>query len=163
MADHHDQAVQLALIQLANTEDRVLEGFAVDTLASQRYEIGLMDARLQDWGVGRGAVDRRAMEWMDEPTAVRSMPGMASVDELTQLTRLRGADGDLLFIRLMTEHHLGGVHMATHAMRHAGSAHVRELAERIAKQQRLEIRDLELARSRIGPGGAAPSPPDHDH
>ena len=157
MADHHDQAVQLALIQLANTDDLVLKGFAVDTIASQRYEIGLMDSRLQDWAVGRGSVSRKAMGWMHAPTPVSEMPGMASRSELAELTRLRGREADLLFIRLMTDHHLGGIHMAEHAMTHAENARVRQLAERIAKGQRLEIRDLQLSEVRLGgdAGGSA--------
>jgi uncharacterized protein (DUF305 family) len=155
MADHHDQAVQMAVTLLPNSDDAVLRGFAVDTVASQRYEIGLMDARLQEWGLGRGAVDRKAMVWMGAPTSVARMPGMASVAELTELTRLRGREADLLFVRLMTDHHQGGIHMATHAMRHARTAGVRDLAERIAKSQRIEIRDLELSRVRLGGEPAA--------
>jgi len=149
MADHHDQAVQLALIQLANGRDEVLKGFAVDTIASQRYEIGLMDARLQDWGVGRGAIDRQAMTWMGMPTPVSSMPGMASAEQLADVARARGADADRLFIQLLIAHHEGGIHMAEDAMRRAGNGRVRALAERIAKVQRLEVRDLLLAQARL--------------
>src|SRR5687768_12421458 len=53
MSDHHDQAVQLAFLELANGEEPVLKGFGTDVIASQRYEIGLMEARLRDWGYGR--------------------------------------------------------------------------------------------------------------
>lgn len=149
MADHHDQAVQLALLHLDRGSDEVLRGFAVDTIASQRYEIGLMEARLRDWGVGRGSQPREAMEWMGAGTPVEDMPGMASREELAQLAQLRGADADRLFVRLMTEHHEGGIHMAEYAMQHAEVDAVRDLAERIAKVQRIEIRDLALAAQRL--------------
>ena len=149
MSDHHDQAVQLALLQLDSGEDEVLRGFAVDTIASQRYEIGLMEARLRDWGVGRGSVPREAMTWMGMSSPIDEMPGMATREELAELARLRGAEADRLFIRLMTAHHEGGIHMAEHAMRHADTEVVRDLAERIAKVQRLEIRDLALAEQRL--------------
>ena len=149
MSDHHDQAVQLALLQLASGEREVLRGFAVDTIASQRYEIGLMEARLRDWGVGRGSATRDAMAWMGMKTAVGEMPGMASRSELAEFARLGGADADRMFIRLMTAHHEGGIHMAEHAMRHAETQVVRDLAEQIAKVQRLEIRDLALAQQRL--------------
>ena len=149
MSDHHDQAVQLALLQLASGESEVLRGFAVDTIASQRYEIGLMEARLRDWGVGRGTVPRQAMGWMGMSTPVNAMPGMATRDELTELAQLRGVDADRLFIRLMKAHHEGGIHMAENAMRHAETEVVRDLAENIAKVQRLEIRDLVLAEQRL--------------
>ena len=149
MSDHHDQAVQLALLHLDNGSDEVLRGFAVDTIASQRYEIGLMEARLRDWHVGRGSLPRKAMGWMGTATPVEEMPGMATRAELAELASLSGAPADRLFIRLMTEHHEGGIHMAEHAMQHADTEIVRDLAERIAKTQRLEIRDLALAAQRL--------------
>jgi uncharacterized protein (DUF305 family) len=152
MADHHDQAVQLALLELANGGDPLVQGFAGDTVAAQRYEIGLMDARLRDWGVGRGAVGRTAMTWMGagQGTPVAQMPGMASQLELNELGRLRGADADRLFVRLMTAHHEGGIHMAEDAWHRADTAAVRDLAERIAKTQRLETRDLRLVQRGLG-------------
>ena len=152
MSDHHDQAVQLALIHLGNGEDEVLRGFAVDTIASQRHEIGLMEARLQDWGVGRGAVDRQAMTWMGESTAVAEMPGMASAEQLADFAAMTGGEADRRFIRLLISHHEAGIHMASDAMRRADVDRVRQLAERIAKGQRLEIRDLLLAEARLDGG-----------
>jgi uncharacterized protein (DUF305 family) len=150
MSDHHDQAVQLSLLVLANGESAALKGFATDTIASQRYEIGLMDARLQDWGHGRGSSSRPAMAWMGHPTAVEEMPGMASAADLAALAAARGGEADALFVRLMVEHHEGGIHMAQHAWRHAERAVVRDLAEVIAKVQRIEIRDLLRTRDALG-------------
>lgn len=149
MADHHDQAVQLSLLLLDRGEDPVLRGFATDTIASQRYEIGLMDARLQDWGHGRGSVDRQVMAWMGMPVPLSEMPGMATRDQLAELAAATGLDADLLFIELMTAHHEGGIHMAEHAWQHAENARVRQLAERIAKVQLLETRDMALVRERL--------------
>lgn len=145
MIDHHDQAVQMALIQIANGESELLAGFALDVVASQRYEIGLMEARLRDWGHGRGDPTREAMAWMGHATAVADMPGMASSEDIAAFAGVAGSDADARFIQLMTDHHEGGIHMAEHAWRHAGHEPVRELAERMAKLQRIEIRDLEVA------------------
>lgn len=86
------------------------------------------------------------MAWMDHPVPVGEMPGMASPGQIAGLAGASGAEADALFIRLMTAHHDGGIHMAEHAWRHGADADVRELAESIAKLQRLEIRDLQQAR-----------------
>ena len=149
MSDHHDQAVQLALVELANGESEVLKGFALDVVASQRYEIGLMEARLRDWGHGRGDLPREAMAWMGHPVPMEHMPGMASSEDLTRFAAAHQREADEMFIDLMTEHHQGGLHMAEQAWAEAETEQVRDLAERIAKLQRLEIRDLELARSQL--------------
>ena len=150
MSDHHDQAVQLALVELSNGESELLKGFALDVVASQRYEIGLMEARLDDWGHGRGDLPRKAMAWMGHEVPMEQMPGMASGQDITTFASAHGREADETFIDLMTEHHRGGVHMAEYAWRHAKTEQVRDLAERIAKLQRLEIRDLLLARDQMG-------------
>lgn len=154
MADHHDQAVQLSflLLDVNGGDDVVLRGFATDTVASQRYEIGLMDARLQDWGHGRGSATRQTMAWMGMPTPLADMAGMAGTEELTELAGATGRDADLAFIRLMRAHHEGGIQMAEHAWEHAETETVRALAERIAKTQLLEIRDLDRVEERLSAG-----------
>lgn len=86
---------------------------------------------------------------MGHPVPMAQMPGMASSEEIAAFAAASGRDADAMFIRLMTEHHRGGLHMAERAWRHAEIDHVRELAERIAKLQRIEIRDLQLARDRM--------------
>lgn len=149
MGDHHDQAVQLALIELANGESELLTGFALDVVASQRYEIGLMDARLRDWGHGRGDLPREAMAWMGHSVPMDQMPGMASSEDIAIFAAARGREADEMFIDLMTDHHLGGLHMAERAWFHAETQQVRDLAERIAKLQQIEIRDLQLAREQM--------------
>lgn len=150
MSDHHDQAVQLALIQLSSGDADAVKGFALDVIALQRYEIGLMEARLRDWGHGRGEIPRDAMVWMGHPVPLAAMAGMASPDDLAEFAAARGPDADARFIRLMTEHHEGGIHMAEHAWQHAATAEVRGLAQTIAKLQLVEIRDLQRLRMQLG-------------
>lgn len=149
MSDHHDQAVRLAVVQLERGESRALRGMALDTIALQRYELGLMEARLVDWGHGRADLPRTAMAWMGMATPVDRMPGMATEADLARFVAAAGADADRLFVELMTAHHLGGIHMAEHAAEHARTPAVRELAERIAKTQRIELVDLERAAAQI--------------
>jgi uncharacterized protein (DUF305 family) len=150
MSDHHEQAVRLALLELQNGEEALVRAFATDVIASQRYELGLMEARLTDWGHGRGAVGRTAMAWMGMSSAVATMPGMVSPDRFAQLAAARGRAADGLFLELMIGHHEGALHMARYAESEAGERHVRELAQTIAAAQRIEIADMEQLRERLG-------------
>ena len=149
MADHHDQAVRLALLELDRGTSPALKGMALDTVALQRHELGLMEARLVDWGHGRGDLPRQAMRWMGMPTPVDRMPGMANAADIASLAAAEGVDVDRQFVRLMTAHHVGGLHMAEQAAQHARTAAVRELAERIAKTQRLEVVELDRAAAQL--------------
>lgn len=150
MIDHHDQAVQMAVIELANGSSSVPRDFAGDVIASQRYEIGLMDARLQDWHVDRGAPTRDVMTWMGMRVSHQEMPGLASQASLDQLARAAGSDADALFLRLMIEHHRGGIHMADYAAANARDARVRDLAKRMSQTQSLEIGEMQAAQTQLG-------------
>ena len=50
-----------------------------------------------------------------------------------------GVEHDELFVELMREHHLGGVHMAEYAAEHAANDEVRAMATSMAKSQADEI------------------------
>ena len=150
MIDHHDQAVQMALIELSNGSSSVPRNFAGDVIASQRYEIGLMDARLQDWNVTRGAPTRDVMTWMGMRVAHQDMPGLASRASIDALGRAMGSDADALFFRLMIEHHKGGIHMADYAAAHAHDGRVRDLAKRMSQTQSLEIGEMQAAQAQLG-------------
>ena len=145
MAVHHEQAVRMALLVLgAEGTSPAVRASAVDVVAGQRYDLGLIDAWLDDWGHGRGPADRQAMTWMGhEPTPPGEMPGMASAAELDDLAAATGGAADARYLELMIEHHEGGVAMAEHAAARAGDAKVRRLAELIVAGQRQEAADLE--------------------
>lgn len=60
---------------------------------------------------------------------------------------------EILFFALMRDHHLGGMAMAEHAAATASDPWVRELAARMARNQRAEIAEMDGVRDR-GRGGA---------
>jgi uncharacterized protein (DUF305 family) len=143
MIDHHEQANLLSAIALRGDASAPVRNLALDVIAAQRYEIGLMEGWLMRWGLERGAVGREAMGWMGMPVAVDEMPGMASVAELDALARLTGGALDVRYLELLLDHHRGGVHMAQAAVDGAGDAQVRWLAHQMARAQRHEIRAIE--------------------
>ena len=146
MLDHHEQANLMALLALGRDPSPVARNLAVDVLASQRYEIGLMEGWLIDWGVERGAPTRDAMAWMGMHVVPAEMPGMASQAQLNTLNTLSGDELDDAFFELMIGHHQGGIHMAEAAAKSATNPHVRWIAKAIARNQRREIMEIETAR-----------------
>jgi uncharacterized protein (DUF305 family) len=143
MIDHHEQANLLAAVALRGDASPPVRNLALDVVASQRYEIGLMEGWLMEWGLDRGDPGRRAMAWMGMATAPDAMPGMATQGQITALAGLAGGDLDVEFLRLMADHHRGGVHMADAAVREAEHPNVRWLAGTMSRNQRREIRDIE--------------------
>jgi uncharacterized protein (DUF305 family) len=150
MIDHHDQAVELSLLQLANGSDETARDFAQETIIFQRREIGIMETYLADGGAGLGDPDREVMEWMNMATPLAEMPGMASPEQIAELEAARGADADRLFLELMREHHRGGIHMAEWAAEFGSNERVRELAGRIAEYQRIEVNEYDLLLQKLG-------------
>lgn len=150
MIAHHEQAIELAQIELFDGVTRDVLQFAEEILRFQSYEIGLMDQMLEAWGHAREEAPATAMAWMGHPTPVAEMPGMATADELERLRAAQGSDTDAVFLALMADHHAGGVAMAAAAAADAADEEVRDLASRIARTQRFEIEELVAAAVRAG-------------
>ena len=137
MIAHHEQAQEMSTVELQVGGEPAAETFAREILLFQSYEIGLMERKLEEWGYVRVAVEHH-------------MPGMASAEEMDALADAKGRDADALFLALMRDHHLGGVQMASYASTHADDGFVRDLAKRMAANQRLEITEMELAQRNNG-------------
>ncbi len=150
MLTHHDQALGVATLVVANGEDPTVRSYAREILVFQGYEIGMMSQMLDDWGYSRGDRSDRAMAWMDMPVPVEQMPGLLTDEQLDQLRDADGGELDALFLDLMADHHRGGLHMAEYAYGHAGDADVRELAARIARNQAGEINEYRAVAARNG-------------
>jgi uncharacterized protein (DUF305 family) len=156
MTSHHDQAVELALIELARGTDPNTRRAATEVLLFQRQELG----RFQNFGDDCGAVppeyslDRQTMEWMGMPTPLRTMPGMASEAEIEHLRSLSGAEADVEFLRLLQVHHRGGAHMADYQAEHGSVPALRDLARTMARYQLMEANEyqgmIDAIRARAG-------------
>jgi uncharacterized protein (DUF305 family) len=151
MSDHHDQAISMALCTVPKTGDTVVRSMAIDVLVFQNRELARMGSLLEQMEVERPPTEgRTAMAWMGMPTPVEQMPGMATPAELEELCAATGRDVDRLFLRLMREHHLGGVHMAEVAQAQAASPRVRSLAETMVRNQRIEANEYAAHEKRLG-------------
>ncbi len=151
MIDHHDQAVEMALAVLAKPDvNPTVRTFATEILIFQRWEIGLLDARLERWGRLRGELERTTMTWMSMPTPLAVMPGMASRAQLDALRAATGREADRQFLTLLREHHRGGRHMAEYAAEHASDGTLRDLAGRMANYQKVEANEYTLLLRSLG-------------
>jgi uncharacterized protein (DUF305 family) len=144
MRAHHEQAVQLGYMYLALPDtDAGLRTVARSIVTGQNIDVGRMVQLLRDLGAPEAAETDTAMAWMGMPTTVDLMPGMASEAQLDDFGATSGAAANEMFVELMTNHHLGGIHMAEAAAAEAEDADVRAMAAAIASSQADEIRELE--------------------
>jgi uncharacterized protein (DUF305 family) len=150
MLTHHDQALGVATLTIAEGEDPVVRSFAREVLTEQAYETGVMTQKLDDWGYSRQERSDQAMAWMGMAVPVADMPGLLSQEELDQINAASGREIDALFLEKMAEHHRGGLHMAQYAAEHAGDADVRALAARMVRNQSGEINEYRLAARQRG-------------
>lgn len=151
MTAHHEQAVQLSMIELNKQSNPAIQAFAREILRSQSYEIGLMRMRLGMWGFDPSKREQDPMAWMGMPLiSSDAMPGMADAAELEAFIDAEGSDADALFLALMSDHHAGGVAMAQSAARRANDDWVVDTAERMALGQASEIAEMEFARKAAG-------------
>lgn len=150
MISHHEQAIEMANLEIVGGAEPSVRIYAREILLFQSYEVGLMDRQLNVWGHHRQQRSDDAMTWMDMTVPVAQMPGLASEQEMDALGELSGRDVDALFLQLMQDHHAGGVHMAEYAADHASNAFVRDLAARMARNQAIEIRELDKTRLELG-------------
>lgn len=145
MSDHHDQAVLLAQHELENGSDPVALDFAREVLLLQRSELGEMAMLMAQNGVTRPDLDleRPTMGWMGMSSTLATMPGWVDADDVEALRTSSGTTADRLFLSLMQQHHAGGAHMSEYAADRAESPELRALAERMARNQRIEIREYQ--------------------
>ena len=162
MSTHHAQAVEMSFIVRDRTKDAATRLLAYDIINTQRAQIGMMTAWLDDWGLPQADPAGR-MRWMSghaghsgtaAPAAADGaiMPGMATRTQLAELGRLSGKDAEVLYLRLMIAHHRAGVDMAQAALTLSRRAQVRRLAQTMVDGQKSEI---DLMNKMLAERGAA--------
>ncbi|HWJ63326.1 MAG TPA: DUF305 domain-containing protein [Acidimicrobiales bacterium] len=141
MGFHHDQAVQMSLLLLDKEGvDPDLKSFATEVVVGQRYEQGIFSSTLDRFGHSSDVGDT-VMGWMGEPQPTDTMAGLATDEQMEELANAEGEDAEALWIALMSEHHLAGLHMADYAARHGKDRTTVNLAKAIVKNQRSEVLD----------------------
>lgn len=153
MSSHHAQAVEMAILAHAKTTDPDVRTLAADIALTQQAQIGTMQAWLRGWNLSPTGRQPR-MAWMPDGTGALKgglMPGMATDAQRAELRAATGRDFDVLFLRLMLDHHLGGIHMAEGVVDLSDDEQVSTLAGSMVAGQKKEI---ELIQSLLGKLGA---------
>lgn len=133
MIPHHAQAVEMASLVDARTENTAVRQLAGVIRNAQQPEIDEMTARLTSWG---------------QPIAMSGghgghrMTGMMSDDEMTALKAARGADFDRRWLAMMVRHHEGAVQMANAVLTDGVDSATRKLATAVKAAQTAEIAQM---------------------
>jgi len=149
---HHAQAILIAGWATSHGANPAVQVLFHRILVSQRDEIALFKAWLED---RHEAVPDYAHVMMPGMTMDPGMmmPGMLSPEQLTQLDHARGTEFDHLFLRFMVQHHQGAITMvndlfASHGggeeetvYRYAANIFADQTTE-IARMQRMLAADL---------------------
>jgi uncharacterized protein (DUF305 family) len=144
MRTHHEQAVYLGLYFLSDEgTNPALRDIAREIVFGQGIEIGRMIELLRMYGAAESNESDTAMRWMNEPTPIDRMPGLASDADIDKLLSSKGTDADRLFVALMVAHHQGGIHMAQYAAAHANETEVRRFASGMIVGQTGEIGEMQ--------------------
>jgi uncharacterized protein (DUF305 family) len=160
MFEHHSQAVGMAMIIRDRTDDPELFAMATDIALTQSTQMGTMQGYLDLWGLPFTGQEP-SMAWMGHPTD-GLMPGMATPEDIAQLSTLPVAEAETLFFRLMIRHHQGGVEMAEAYLQRGDQDEVVFMADRIVLLQSSEIETMNAMLEQRGESPVADPLPDHD-
>lgn len=149
MNEHHASAIGLSFTEIERTgSDEMTRHFAREIIMSQVREQAIMDEYLEQIDADpRG--DGTAMGWMGTPVPAGEMPGIPTTDELDELRASIGIEGIDLFTTLMIEHHAAGISMAEYAAEHGAHERVRTMAEAMARNQAIEIGEINAYRATL--------------
>lgn len=148
MAEHHAQAVEMSLVALSATDDDAVRTLATDIASTQGNQLGQMEGWIRQWDLPMARPGDR-MDWMDHmehsmhPVEGAPMAGMANPEQMESLRSAEGEAADVLYLQLMTTHHIAGVEMAQAALDQGVEGEVRRLAAAMVNGQEGEI-DLML-------------------
>ncbi|MEU7022945.1 DUF305 domain-containing protein [Streptomyces sp. NPDC046203] len=148
MSVHHQQAVEMSFIVRDRTTNEEVRRLAYDIANTQANQRGMMLGWLDLWQLPKVQADQAPMAWMgmgdmhDESAAEDGalMPGMATRAQLDQLRAASGREAEVLFLKLMTAHHKGGIHMAEGCVEKCEPGVERDLAQGMVDGQSAEIK-----------------------
>ncbi|GGX62063.1 DUF305 domain-containing protein [Streptomyces anandii] len=157
MAVHHQQAVEMSYIVRDRTKDTEVRRLAYDIAQTQANQRGMLLGWLDLWGLPKVSAGP-PMAWMgmNAPAGEDGalMPGMATDAQMKRLGQLDGRQAEMYYLRLMTAHHKGGIHMAEGCVAKCAVGVERRLAQGMVDAQQSEIRMMaDMLKKRGATGG----------
>ncbi|MFI9811979.1 DUF305 domain-containing protein [Saccharothrix variisporea] len=139
MIGHHRQALEMAALAPERAQNETVKALASRIYDTQGPEIGAMEQWQRQFGEKAPAHGHSGkMPEVDH----KSMPGMATDEQLAALKAARGADFDRLFLQLMIAHHEGALKMALDLLSTGSDARVEEMANDVMVSQQDEINTM---------------------
>jgi len=137
MIPHHQQAVDISNLAMKTSKDSELLALAKKIAADQAAEIIQMKAWLNDAGAG-----------MDMGHSMDGMGGMLNDAELSALNAETGTKFDILWLKGMTGHHDGAIHMTT-MIRDASNLYIKAFGEKVIADQSAQIEQMKAMIKRL--------------
>jgi uncharacterized protein (DUF305 family) len=138
MIPHHQQAVDISNLALETSKDAELIALATDIRDGQVAEI----IQMKSWLREADAEAEMGHSMGD------SMGGMLDDQELADLKAATGTNFDLLWLKGMTIHHDGALHMST-MIRDARNAEIKSFGENIVSAQTAQIEQMKIMIERL--------------
>lgn len=146
MTAHHQGAVDMSRPAEGKAQHAELKAFAAKIVADQQKEIAQMKTWRDGWYAGQPAAMNMEMTGMSD-----SMKGM----DMNGLNAASGNEFDLMFLDMMTPHHVGAVEMAKEALTKAEHTEIKTLARQIIAAQETEIAQMNKWKAAWGGGAKA--------
>ena len=137
MIPHHQQAIDISNLAMKSSQDAELIELAKIIARDQAAEIKQMKAWLKDAGASE-----------DMGHSMDGMGGMLSDDELAALSAATGKEFDVLWLKGMTEHHDGAIHM-TQMIEDAQNADIKAFGTKVIKDQSEQIDQMKKMLARL--------------
>ncbi|GAA3736723.1 DUF305 domain-containing protein [Leifsonia bigeumensis] len=151
---HHQQAVEMSMIVRDETDDPDIRLLAYDIALAQQQQAGQMFSWLTVWGLPQAASEP-SMTWMVRPgrsgtghdhgageaahVPGEPMPGLATDEQMAELSAATGVEAENLYLTLMIAHHKGGIDMAEAILDRSTNRVVTNLARGMIAAQQSEI------------------------
>jgi uncharacterized protein (DUF305 family) len=140
MIPHHQQAMQMADLALANASSSDVLQLAEQIKAAQDPEVQIMSGWLDSWDA---PMQMEGSDHGDMDMGGITMSGMMSDEDMQQLATAAGADFDSMWLQMMITHHQGAVSMAEQVRTASGNAEVKALADAVISGQTAEIEAMQ--------------------
>jgi uncharacterized protein (DUF305 family) len=137
MIPHHQQAIDISNLAMKNSQDPELLELAKIIARDQAAEIKQMKAWLKDAGASE-----------DMGHSMDGMGGMLNGDDLAALNAATGKEFDTLWLKGMTEHHDGAIHM-TQMIEDAQNADIKAFGTKVIKDQSEQIAQMKKMLARL--------------
>lgn len=142
MIPHHQQAITMADLALANASTPEVRSLAKQIKAAQSPEIALMTQWLQDWDAPMSMASDQEGNDMGNMSSLMSS-GMMSDEDMSQLMVAKGSAFDQMWLQMMIAHHQGAIAMADQVLSSTNMPAVRELAQAVIEGQSAEIATMQ--------------------